>query len=404
MNSLFNNKPFDEIGYDDIVQLVNQRLPESLFLDYKGDILQTGSLPKAKDFGKDVSAFANTFGGWIIYGIATDEKDEPKPIERDAIVGIKDQPALKESIESKILTSVAPKPYYRIKKINKPETDRCLILVYIPQSYNHVHMVISEKDNRFYKRYEYSSIPMDYYEIKKRFEDLGQTEKYRKKFITDTIEKLSNLVRDVSDNDLFCLVSYPKFPVYNYFNKIELIKKIQNQNRDNIIIKNGCPLQRRSNRFFIEYVKYNSQGKLEKRPTTINYFYNGIIIEIMPLVSDNNEIINASVLYYHIYNFCTLIQTYYTTFNSNGLIDVHCIYKGLKNKELNFNLKDIEYSMSKNFIFDEEIEPQQITIDTNEIINIVDLSESFIQPLFYGIDINVTLGLHDEKGKPLYYL
>lgn len=46
------NKAFDEISYDEIVSLVKRKIPESLFLDYKGDILQTNL--KAKEFGKDV--------------------------------------------------------------------------------------------------------------------------------------------------------------------------------------------------------------------------------------------------------------------------------------------------------------------------------------------------------------
>jgi len=67
-------------------------------------------------------------------------------------------------------------------------------LVYIPQSYNHVHMVTGGKDHRFYKRFEYSSMPMDYFEVKNRFEELGHTEEFRKNYIIDTIKQLSRHV------------------------------------------------------------------------------------------------------------------------------------------------------------------------------------------------------------------
>ena len=142
MTSFFSNKQFDNIDYNDIEEFIGQRIPESLILDYKGNILQTGQLPKAKEFGKDVSAFANTFGGWIIYGIQSDANDELLPLEEGAIIGIEDIDSLKESIENKILNSIVPKPLYRIKKISLPDDARCLILVYIPQSYNQVHMVV----------------------------------------------------------------------------------------------------------------------------------------------------------------------------------------------------------------------------------------------------------------------
>ena len=99
------NKHFDEIEYDDISNFISQRIPESLILDYKGDILQSGKLPRAKEFGKDISAFANSFGGWILIGIKTNEGDEVLPEEENPIVGIENQNGLKERIENKILSS-----------------------------------------------------------------------------------------------------------------------------------------------------------------------------------------------------------------------------------------------------------------------------------------------------------
>ena len=399
MNSLFNNKPFDEIDYDDIVKLVEQRIPESLILDYKGDILQTGKLLKASEFGKDVSAFANTFGGWIIYGIATDEKDEIKPLEKDAIVGIEDKPALKESIENKILSSTVPKPLYRIKKIAIPDTDRCVILVYIPQSYNYVHMVSSKGEYRFYKRYEYSSIPMDYYEIKNRFEAIGQTEEVRRTYVAELIEGVSRHVQNVSKDNLFCIASIPKFLIPDHFNDKQLIQKVVDKNRENSIIREGRMPQRRSNRFYTELV-FNGTDRV----ATLNYFYNGIVIQVMPIDLYKNDRVNASALYYDIYYFINLLISYYATFDFQGMIDLRFDLKGITGKELGFISKRDRYFPRCNFIFDEEIDTQVLTSDIADLeTQKVELSKSLVQPLFYGIDIDVTLGLCDKEGKPLYW-
>ena len=273
MHSFFGNKAFDEIGYEDIVDFIKQRIPENLFLDYKGDILRSGSLPKAKEFGKDVSAFANTSGGWIIYGIATDEKDEVKPLERDGIVGIEDQPGLREKIENKILSSIVPKPFYRIKKIDIKDKNRCVILVYIPQSYQYVHMTIGKGENRFYKRYEYSSVPMDYYEVKKRFEEIGQTEEYRHNLINKLTKQASANIPGVSETNLLCLISMPKLLLEGSFNDESKIRDLFNNFRGNIIMEYGRAPRRRHNRFITELF-YDTE-----LVSSLNYSYNGIVID-----------------------------------------------------------------------------------------------------------------------------
>src|SRR5690349_21370441 len=57
----------------EVEALVQNKEPESITLDYKGDF--TRSLDNAKkELAKDVSAFANSQGGTLILGVAEDEK------------------------------------------------------------------------------------------------------------------------------------------------------------------------------------------------------------------------------------------------------------------------------------------------------------------------------------------
>lgn len=402
MNSLFNDKSFDEISYSDIRDLVQRRVPESLILDYKGDIFQLGQKPKAKEFGKDVSAFANTFGGWIIYGIATSEGDEIFPLEKDAIVGIENSSGLKEQIENLILSSISPKPLFRIKKIDVPNSNnKCLILIYIPQSYNYVHMVTVKGENRFYKRYEYSSVPMDYYEVKKKFEEIGQTEDYREVRINQLIELVSKQIPEVNKNNLFSLSSFPKLLIENHFNDKKLIDQLYDSNRQHSIIKFGTRPKRKANRFYGELI-----FEEDIRKASINYFYNGTVIQVMPIDLFENNIVNASALYYYIYNFIELLIKYYQLFSFQSVIDLRFDLRGVINRELVFISKSQRrFSMSiHNFIYDEELEPPILTLDVSDLeAQKVEIAKNLIQPLFYGLNFEAPIGLCDEQGTPLYY-
>lgn len=401
MNSLFNNKPFDEIDYNDIETLVENRVPESLILDYKGDIFQTGKFPKSKEFGKDISAFANTFGGWIIYGIATDEGDEILPLEEGAIIGIKNEANIKERIENIILSSISPKPLFRIKKIDIPDSDRCIILVYIPQSYNYVHMVTIKGENRFYKRYEYSSIPMDYYEVKKKFEEIGQTEEFRNAKIVQLIDQVSRQIPKVKDNNLLSLCSIPKIFIPDHFNNKALIERLFNSNRQNSIFKYGRRPKRKANRFYHELIFQD-----ETCTASVNYFYDGIVIQTMPIDLFEDNTVNASSIYYHIFNFIDLVIQYYQLFEFQSVIDLRFELKGITGRELEFISKKQQYfSMGyiSSFKYDEEIETQVFTLDISDLeAQKVEVAKSLIQPLFYALNFEAPIGLCDENGNPLY--
>ncbi|MFX0141338.1 MAG: helix-turn-helix domain-containing protein [Candidatus Hodarchaeota archaeon] len=330
MNSLFNNKPFDEIDYQDIQELVNRKIPESLILDYKGDILQTKL--KGKEFGKDISSFANTFGGWIIYGIQTNEKDEIIPLEENAIIGLENQSGLKERIENMILSSISPKPLYRIKKIDIANIERCIILIYIPQSYNHLHMVVTKDEMKFYKRYEFQSHPMDYFEIKRRFEELGQTEEFRKTIIDKLLKQLAINIPDVDEKNLFAISSIPKFLIENHFNNKQIVQTLQDSNRQHTIIKYGRNLIRKTNRFSIELIH-----KENWKMATINCLYNGIVIQIMPVDLYDKNRVNLSALCHYIYYFLDLIIQYYSAFNFQGIVDIRFDLRGITGRKFTYS-------------------------------------------------------------------
>lgn len=146
-----------------LLALVANQVEENLHLDYKGaDSIQKTD-GKKKEISKDVSAFANSDGGTIIYGIREFDdalrKHLPEkidPIDRIIIS--------KEWIEQVINSNIQPKiPSLLITPIQiTSSVNHVAYVVTIPKS-NTAHQA---SDKKYYKRYNFESVPMEDYEIK----------------------------------------------------------------------------------------------------------------------------------------------------------------------------------------------------------------------------------------------
>ena len=137
---------------EDIESLIQDQIGESLTLEYKKDL---GT--KNSEIAKDISAFANTSGGVIIYGI---EEDGRIPTSKHWIEGAK----IKEKIENIILTVIQPRLRdVVINPISNPEnSSQAIFVVNIPESPDSPHMA----DHSYYRRYNFQSVPMEDYEVK----------------------------------------------------------------------------------------------------------------------------------------------------------------------------------------------------------------------------------------------
>src|SRR5687767_1177900 len=70
---------------DDLHAFIRDRVEESLTLDYKGADSLNRSDKKKAEITKDISAFANSAGGRIIYGIAEDDIQRHLPARLDPV-------------------------------------------------------------------------------------------------------------------------------------------------------------------------------------------------------------------------------------------------------------------------------------------------------------------------------
>lgn len=141
--------------------MISSNAEESVYLDFKAAVALSND--KKKDICKDVSAFANSDGGVIIYGInEVDHKaDSFSFLDGDAITKEWLEQVLKDGIHRRV-DGIGIYPIRVDNDINKT-----IYVVEVPVSTLAPHMI---KDNRYYKRFNFMSVPMEEYEVRHTFE------------------------------------------------------------------------------------------------------------------------------------------------------------------------------------------------------------------------------------------
>lgn len=168
MESFFNKDTYSE---DDIKKVLKDQFEESLNLEFK----ESRSLEKTDknklEISKDVSSFANSAGGIIVYGIT--EKDHKASSISYIDGNIITKEWIENVIDSNIHRRISGLKIYPIRINDKIE--QTTYLVKIPQSSDAPHMAT---DNKYYKRFNFKSVPMEEYEVRNLFNRL-QTSKIK---------------------------------------------------------------------------------------------------------------------------------------------------------------------------------------------------------------------------------
>lgn len=144
----------------DLQRLVDEGLEESLTLDYKASPSLSREGKNPEELCKDVSALANSAGGQLVYGVEED-KAAGKPSKVDD--GVIDAKITKEWIEQILNSKVQPRmDGVRIDRIDM-ETGKFGYVISVPQSQIGPHQ---SPDGKYYKRFNFQSVPMHDYEIR----------------------------------------------------------------------------------------------------------------------------------------------------------------------------------------------------------------------------------------------
>jgi hypothetical protein len=144
-----------------VQRMIKNKIKEDSYLDYKASeaLLAQDGGKLLKEFSKDVSAFANSGGGVIIYGVV---EEGHLPIKIDN--GFDPAQMTRESLDQMISSTIHPNiEDVRVHQIETDKGNRVFYVIEIPQSDRAPHQA---HDKRFYARRNFISEPMEEYEIR----------------------------------------------------------------------------------------------------------------------------------------------------------------------------------------------------------------------------------------------
>jgi hypothetical protein len=140
----------------DLQRLIDDEIPESLTLDYKASPALAKDSKSRDELCKDVSAFANSAGGQIVYGI---EEKDGKPFKLDG--GTKG--ITREWIAQVIDSNVHPRILGLTITPIQLATSYAFVVTVPPSTSRGAHQA---SDKKYYKRQNFQSIAMEDYEIR----------------------------------------------------------------------------------------------------------------------------------------------------------------------------------------------------------------------------------------------
>ncbi len=126
-NTMFG-KPISKLTDSDIRSFCDRKIPEGLIIDYKIDF--------PSDLAKILASFANSFGGYVLIGIATNPDNTPKSVE-----GVANKAGIKERIMQAATTGIHQPLFPDIALCELPGASKVVVIIYIAPSLDAPHVV-----------------------------------------------------------------------------------------------------------------------------------------------------------------------------------------------------------------------------------------------------------------------
>jgi hypothetical protein len=179
-------KLLEAIAEADLVALISNGVAEGRTIEYKRE-LPGGTDADKKEFLADVSSFANTSGGDLVFGI---EGERGLPI---GIAGFQSADSDLEirRLESIMASGLDPRIRYSIRVIDVAENRRTLV-IRVDRSWSGPHRVIFKGHDKFYGRNSAGKYPLDVNELRTAFTLSATVIDRVRAFRTDRVIALSN--------------------------------------------------------------------------------------------------------------------------------------------------------------------------------------------------------------------
>ncbi len=191
----FVGKRLKDVQRGDLSRLVEDSIPESLWLDYK-ESLSLDSKDDKKEFLRDVTAFANAQGGLLLYGISEERDSTGKSTGVPAkITGIeipnKDKKLL--SVQNLLRDGIDERlPTYEIETVSL-EDGRHVLALRIRPSFRAPHMVILGRERRFYLRINGANQDMSTAQIRDSVMKTDSFEEGVRKFVNKRLARIRKI-------------------------------------------------------------------------------------------------------------------------------------------------------------------------------------------------------------------
>lgn len=146
-------KTIDALCSSDLAKL--REVQEGWYVEYKRQF------PDIASAAKSLSAFANTFGGWLFYGI--EENSQTRTAGAFPGIDRKLIPQVEEWLRQAASASVTPTPFFEHKIVYGPDSEigllenRAVVVIYVPQGNNTPYLHLS---GRIYRRVGEASDPI----------------------------------------------------------------------------------------------------------------------------------------------------------------------------------------------------------------------------------------------------
>lgn len=178
--------PIDAITEDVLHTLITNGVAEGRTIDYKRE-LPGGTDGDKKEFLADVSSFANTSGGDLVFGV---DEDKGVPF---AIPGFQSvDPDLEvRRLESIIGSGLEPRIRYAARVITCSKGEKVLV-IRVERSWSGPHRVTFKGNDKFYGRNSAGKYPLDVDELRTAFTFSATVTERIRAFRTDRIISLVN--------------------------------------------------------------------------------------------------------------------------------------------------------------------------------------------------------------------
>ena len=171
----FDKSPFDILTVEDLEKLIENSVAEGYYVEYKSQFV------KNEKIGWSISSFANTYGGWYIVGVKTNEHNIATEISG---FKLSDYPDPIDKIREIVKSNIDPVPLFYSQVIRLDE-EKAVLVVFVPDNQDKPFIC---KNGRVYRRVADSSDPIlenNRYALDKLYEEGEKIKNEFKEFCQD---------------------------------------------------------------------------------------------------------------------------------------------------------------------------------------------------------------------------